>query len=445
MLSNKTIGYLLVLLCLLYPVCMLTEMTKLVFYPMVVASFALWLYGTFARGESFVDTLNLGKPFFLFCGALVFSVFWSEDRGRTLERSAVLLSFAGIFTVANSLLQKGYRIWLVRLTSLLPFVILFCYLRIYRQYGFVRAGTIDMKEEVGAFANTGAAMVILCIPFCIYQLRRKGNPLWARLLALGALGAMAVVFIMSESRAAIVIPAAAILGCFLAISRDRKTFLKNMGLLLAGFLVVAIVAYEAGWVERLVNSRAVERLKNSQVLQGDIFSNPIQQEVDYQRLVMLQTGIEVIRNHWFKGIGYGVFGDYMELATGTYTIAHNLIITAWGECGLPGLITLVYLVGACFVRLFRALRVLRRYPDPIRRENETVFYSLCLVALGVSVLHSMIRPQFNNPMFFLTFTVALAVPPRPVLPLREQAPRQAEVSPAWNGPARVRRLGVVGS
>jgi hypothetical protein len=109
------------------------------------------------------------------------------------------------------------------------------------------------------------------------------------------------------------------------------------------------------------------------------------------------------------------------------------------------LFALCYLVAACFTRLFRALLVLRWLPDPVRRENETIFYSLCLVALMVSVGHSMIRPQFNNPMFFLTFALALAVPPRPVLALKEYALRQPEARSGWNGPAKVRRLGVAGT
>lgn len=281
----------------------------------------------------------------------------------------------------------------------------------------MRVSSAEMLDEVGAFSNTGVAMVILCLPFCVYQLRRKDGDLFGKLLAISSLTVMGVVFVMSESRAAIILPLAVLLGSFFALSGNRKAFLKNLGMLALACMLAVSIAVFLGLGDALMKSRAIDRLVSSQIYEGSFLEQPLTKQVDYQRVVMFQTALYVIGSHWLGGIGYGVFGNYMELATGRYTVAHNLIITAWGEGGLLAMTALFYLVVTIFRRTIMALKVLSNEGKKMPLENERFFYRIALLTVAIALLHSLLRPQFNNPMFFISLAIPLSIPPRPALSL----------------------------
>jgi len=161
---------------------------------------------------------------------------------------------------------------------------------------------------------------------------------------LSLIAALFILFLLSYKSAAQG-AAAATHGCSCSALRCLKIFeilynklLKQRKLILIGSFVIITLALSfillTRW-ERLAN------LANPQ--------NSITQRLNYWR-----TAIAIIKGHPFFGVGPGNFQEmFLKYKVGLSTntrYAHNIFLHTWAETGPVGLIALIYLISAFFIK-----------------------------------------------------------------------------------------------
>jgi len=161
---------------------------------------------------------------------------------------------------------------------------------------------------------------------------------------LSLIAALFILFLLSYKSAAQG-AAAATHGCSCSALRCLKIFeilynklLKQRKLILIGSFVIITLALSfillTRW-ERLIN------LDNPQ--------NSITQRLNYWR-----TAIAIIKGHPFFGVGPGNFQEvFLKYKIGLSTntrYAHNIFLHTWAETGPIGLIALIYLISAFFIK-----------------------------------------------------------------------------------------------
>ncbi|MFA5076021.1 MAG: O-antigen ligase family protein [Patescibacteria group bacterium] len=137
------------------------------------------------------------------------------------------------------------------------------------------------------------------------------------------------------------------------------------------------------------------------------------------RLLMWRETWQLIRDHWFLGVGLAGY----QTALASYHQAkeieifmypHNFIFNFWVELGLAGLLTFLYIIGK-FFRLGVAVLKSKACPEPfgfaqgwLRREvkNFRVVGAALLAALVVILVHGLVDvPYFKNDLAILWWTI----------------------------------------
>lgn len=152
-------------------------------------------------------------------------------------------------------------------------------------------------------------------------------------------------------------------------------------------LVVAFVGMERTVIPVL------DRFKGSQLTSIEGLTDPSRDAEDYRRALIYAQGFKVIAEEPVTGIGYGALTRHLEELHGRGIISHNLIITAWGEMGIPGLVALFWLVGAVFMGLGKYRK------KGVGLTSDKFLAAATLCALIVVFIHAQFRPLFSNPMF----------------------------------------------
>lgn len=393
-------GFFVGLMCLTFPLAVLSRFT--LFFALAAASvYAVSLLCLIGGLNLNARRLAAGMPAFLLFALMWLSLLWSDYPEETFFRAQVAMGFLCLFTLALLAFQRGSFRWFFRTCIILPYICLGAFMAVLALFGSIRVASPTQADAVGSFSNLAPALALLCLPFLIYLFRGGGG---SRLAVGGSMVSVIAVTLLSQSRGAYLMLGVTLVLIVLLFGRgvNVKAASAIKLLFVAGFALLIIVV--AGGYENTFGAVA-ERFQASQIL--DLDSTATAGEADYSRQAMYLGGIETIRDEPLTGIGYGGLAERMNDAYGFRLASHNLILTAWGEMGLLGLLLFIWLTSATVSRAWES-----------RRQSE--FYRAALVAVIVALLHAQIRPQLENPMFWVVLAVALAAPIR----LRLKSPKK---------------------
>lgn len=318
------------------------------------------------------------------------SSLWSRYPDESLWRGALVLINLAIFYLALRANAKTNEKLMQTLVIITPLIMALTFAIIFYKYGSIRPDSKSMSEVVGSLANVGPALVVLCIP---YLLVFRSLAVKKSMLSI-ALGACVFVVLLSQSRGgflmlAIVFP---LTLYFLPESRSVRSA-KTLKCCFAGLIVAGAVFFFLGFDRTVIP--VIERFEQSQLWGDNGLSSATRGKSDYRRTLMYVEGINALREEPLLGIGYGSLKLFIEDNNPGLKgiVSHNLIITAWGELGLPGLIVLLWLL----VSIINGLR--KCLANKYTNKREKRIAAATLVAFLVVIIHAQFRPLLNNPMF----------------------------------------------
>jgi O-antigen ligase len=166
-------------------------------------------------------------------------------------------------------------------------------------------------------------------------------------------------------------------------------------------LFFCVILFSVKGIDKSFNI-VVKRIIESSLLQNIVQLAPEKGTLDYGRSVMYVTGVNAIKNNPITGIGFMGLSKKIEESYGFQMVSHNIIITAWGEMGILGLFSFLWITILAVYRLHK----LRRHFLKVNR-YEYYFYSATIVSLFVAILHAQFRPQLSNPIFSIILGIAI--------------------------------------
>lgn len=360
-----------------------------------------------------------------FFALMPLSYLWTLYPEETLFRLMITSIYLWLYLVARLAMRLEGRAWFERLVVAIPYVYLGMFAYLLFNYGTVRPVDRSMSEEIGSVCNLGPGIVELCLPFLLFRavcLRHT------RLFEWGAIGAAIFITILSQSRGAYIMFALTLglLGLVLQRTPGARAHVRFYWILVLLTCLVSVIVIVVGYDKTI--GIVLERIGQSQLISISLSEEPWQGESDFSRALSYRAALELLRTHPFKGIGYGGFGPFFEDHFGRFSISHNLIVSVWGELGLPGLLifgSILYMTLSRLLRIWASHRIV----EP----EDFVFWCACLVSLVVALAHGMFRPVMDNPMFFVLLAVAMSAPN---VPARR---RMALLLPWRRGTARRKR------
>ena len=383
-------------------------------YPLLDITRNAWLfYGLVYSAVFFLFIVNLEKGYvvrklprealpllFLFLW-FILSSSWSNHPIHSFITGIKTFGFMIVSLLAIEVFrQKGFKsLWVISI--IFSYGIFFIFFYIFLKYGAVRQfGNPEMKSFVNFFSNKGTAIIIPCVPIVLYCLKMK---IFNRLLSIGALASCYISISLSESRASLVLIILATFGTIFAISENIKILFRYVCYSVI-FIVLIFVVINSMEETNDLTKRVSSRFSNSALLSNESVEDGIQ---DYERIMMFIVAKDIIEQDPFWGVGYENFGFFMEKIYGSFVVSHNLIITTWAETGLMGLGFFVWLLLECGKNIRRQRRRFAEY-----HIKAPPFYGVLFVALALVLIHGMVRPQLNNPMFYLIIAACLSRPRR---------------------------------
>lgn len=332
----------------------------------------------------------------------VVTYLWSTYPDETLYRASVVIVQIPVFLltlaiVLNASLPNVYRFLVLYVTAFA--LVSIC---IFIVYGTFRPDTYAMKQVVGSFSNSASSTVLCCLPFFLMNRRRA----LSNYVSYGLVGLSVAIIVLSQSRSALGLLVIAIILTLL-FSPDSK--LNRIMRFLFGVLCASCIFLyitSSGFGNQVVGD-TVTRFFDSQLISGsnilDSILNPDRSGQDYVRTLMYQQGLELIKNNWLFGAGFGTLKSVMADSVGRGTVSHNWIITSLGEMGVVCFLVLIYVL---IQSLYYSLRAsVNRSLSPLDR----VFPTQVFIGLSLLIMQGLTRPLFANPLFgvFLAFSVSV--------------------------------------
>ena len=399
-------GLILLILISLYPVGFLFKVHTFVWYPAIFCFLLICFLNTFKNGELLIKNINYSYSFYLIFCAFIFSSLWSIVPLWTLYRAVVLLFFVGLFYFSNSLFIHNQRKWFFQLVIYLPIIILICNVYIYLKFGSVRINSQAMRESVSSFSNIGTAIVILCVPFIIYLfITNKLN----KLKIYGCLLCAIVSIVFAQSRAGYLLFGLIILLFFVFLKKKIiRIILKHsiqIGVISILFFPIIISILSSNNISRY-QEKFWYKIQTSSMFSPNAYVNPEEGIADYARIIMIHECFNIIMEKPLTGIGYEGFLTYTKKKLGYELFSHNIILTMWGEGGFFAMLFFMLSTVTAFKRLSQYKKMFKKY-----NFDEYCFYTATTIALIIALIHSLIRPQLKNPMFYIVFAIALSLKP----------------------------------
>ncbi len=382
---------LLILLIAIYPICLIIGL-KYLFLAMILGFVYVLSFGSKITARSLLLPIRDMWPIWLFVAFSLGSYFYSLFPGETLRRVFLLIPYLGFAYLGYRVIEKGdfSGMYMVALSTIFSVAIFFLYMMFL--FGSVRSTSYVMTGEFGSFSNVGSALLVVTVPYVMHRVIYSRKKIWSLFFLVSTL----LLILMSTSRGAFIFGGLALFGTLL-YSRGRLSRSAFKGLLI-GLVIIGITGFLIGalglqgsieWLfERILSSNLYEN-----VIEGKVRSH----EADYLRSLMYIDGIEIVKSNPVLGIGYGTFYKYMEKMHGYGVISHNLIITAWSEIGLHGLLAFILLTYLPLKRIFSANSALNR----IGGYYYSSYGAFLSIGFLVVMLHGMFRPQFDNPFFWI--------------------------------------------
>lgn len=333
--------------------------------------------------------------FFFLLGPL--SSFWAIDRSAALFGSLTLLLHLPIIYLTGFSFRKFSTRKLMTLFYLLPIILSLITIFLIIKFGNLRDLSGGAKETVGSFSNQSWSMAIVSLPFLVLMPAQAKATRIVKIITLAAIGFLCLA---SQSRSALALFALAWPLMFFFTSGHWLTRLSKITPYLTFAFIVSILLIWSLGIDGTVGV-VIDRLQDSQLTSMDTSFDAKPDQADYGRTVMYLTGIEAIQAHPWLGIGYKGLKSYTEEIYGFGYTSHNVILTVWGEMGLPGLLGLLVLSAYLFV-VHRKVINAKFWAAPLRD-----FASANLCALSLLLVMSQFRPFESNYMMSVCIGIAL--------------------------------------
>jgi O-antigen ligase len=302
---------------------------------------------------------------------------------------------------------------------------------IYAGLAFVRHATL-VNGRLSSLefydANDFALLLAGTMPFAIYYMR-PGIALWKRLYALGAMGLFMIMMIRSGSRGGFLAFAGVMLYTLLRYhaipARLRITAVTG------GVLVLLVAGSSTYW--EMMSTMLHPSQDYNMTSEGGrkevwtrgigyMLSNPI-------------TGVGIRAFPQAEGMLSEVARERAEMGRGIkWSVAHNSFVEVGAECGIPGLLLFVAILGAAG-RSMTQVKPGRRRPW-ITRDDQAYAQMLIASLIGFSIAGFFVSAEYFT---FLYVVLALTVGLRTIIQRRARnfhratrahAQRQANVQ-AW--------------
>lgn len=374
----------LIILFALYPVFILFWYKGYFITISLLISAALILDIISSPGKVWFDKTPI-VCYFFFLLPLITTI-WSKYPDETLWRGTISIANIGIFYLFHRTSKKNRRQTISQLAPLIIFTISVTFLIIYIEYGTVRATSREMKELVGSIANAGTAMALPCLPYLVAPGIVKNSTIRMS-------GIIACIFtvLLSQSRGAFLL---LILLIPLLTIYYPASLRYRLNQLIKFFVVSSLTI----WVAHIqmdsyhLFQSTKDRFSTSQILDLATNLTPDKQRGDYGRAIIITEGISAIKEHPLLGIGYGGMSKFIEERQGHGRVSHNIIITAWGEMGVIGLISLIWLFFILYFHLYKYIK------DKSELLEDRMLACATLTSLTIIFLHAQLRPFFSNPV-----------------------------------------------
>ena len=337
------------------------------------------------------------------------SLIWTTDPHRTIQFSIQAFELFVIFPVVFASLPGSVRIvekgliWFLAATAVLGVALLFVFATnpAARQAGTYLPGL--GKNPAGSYEAFG-----LVIAYALFLLRRRLR--WLLVLVVLLDGAALVA---SASRGAMLGAAAGILVVSLIMRRGATAAVMVVLILTAGYFVVIAPGEAAKTAHAGAYSSSTLRLQ------------------------LWRAALHIIRQHPFLGVGGG---SYYDIRDGQPD-PNNMLLRAWAETGIIGLLALMYLLVAYSQMVARW----RRHPN----RDAAGLAAACAGVFMVQLMHSQVDVSWVRGLGSMMFaslglTIALErLTQHETVPAIEPAPtgavpfyRRFHPSRARHGPAR---------
>jgi O-antigen ligase len=217
---------------------------------------------------------------------------------------------------------------------------------------------------------------------------------WSKFFSFGGAGIMLLAIVLTQSRGALICLAGGLLLFFGQLLVSRTISLRSAVwiLIVVGFTVVATSVI---WslIPNIVVTDFMTRLMPlaSDLAAGDMSDN--------NRAVLWAPVIASIVSHPLIGIGLGNQSQSGFLLVDMVTSAHNVLLEAWLELGILGMVALLVFLWSAW-SMWRSLAFNRN----------ACYFRFCLAGLlsfQLSILHCMGEPSFWGIQFAYLFWTAL--------------------------------------
>lgn len=385
------------LLSLLLPLWVLALVTRISYFYLAIVCCWFFLFLSYGTGK--LNRINyFSLSYWPLIGLMIWTwvtILYAVYPEEAIYRCKITLPYITFFFLSYVAIIKNDIGWFNRLIFIVPTIFNVLFLYVIVKFGNTRGGW----DFMGSLSNVGPATLVPLIPYCIYR-----STAFKDRIARIALVLILLNVLTSLSRGGWL---AAVLSVILSLAYlDLKFKQKCLFILKYAFLAVipasillfigrstipAIKVYVVEVFTRLMESQLFNLFTTNRIL--------TQTEPDYVRSAMYMEGLAIIKEYPLLGIGFGGLAERMEEFYGFYVISHNILITAWGELGVVGLILTILI----FLLPLRAINRLRK--NIISRENSMLATSI-FVGLLVLLFHGMFVPQLTNPVLFILLGMA---------------------------------------
>jgi O-antigen ligase len=302
----------------------------------------------------------------------------SKPEGLSFSPMAMYFNYLLLFVTTIVVVNNFERVRNALLASIAGAAIASLYvIREFQASGNMRPGYI------AGDSNYFAACTVLVIPMAVYFAKMKG-PNWQRWFCIVSLLLMVVAFTLASSRGGLIGLIVATGYMVLRSGRSRKSAIALTALVLPLLF--------------LAPSSPLARMLHPSY--GDYLGSQIRHD-------FWIVGLDLIRKHWFTGIGLGNFTAYSYTITqgveGRHGMACNTFLELAAELGIPGLIAYCAVLVGSFSSAGR-LRV-----EGNKRKDPFLHYAgqaMQAGLLGFAATAVFVSAEYQKPFWMLVALTA---------------------------------------
>jgi O-antigen ligase len=385
---------------IVYLVAILTILK--VFFIYLALLFYLTVLAYIINGKGLMPVI--GNSYLLIALFALFgsSTFWSIYPDETIFKVGLHLFYVLFYLsmVYFFVSCDGRRI-MVFSFSMIPIIFFVLNMILSLVVGNIRAENFSQGSVIGSYGNHMVAINEISIPIVAYGIITK---LMDRKFLVASFVLTMLNVLISQSRGGLLIMVLSIFMVMVFLRLDRRSVLLYLSILLM-LIFVGVGVFSTMSFFKKAMTHSVERVTETF----------IEDDIDTLRTLSFVFAVDTINEYPVLGIGFGAFSRAMEETYGLGIVPHNVIITLWTGAGIPALLLFALLILQVVVRGFKAIRA-------APSQNDALWHKTILIAMFMVILHGLVRPLLDNPIFYMLLACALSArPPRSLSTQNSQA------------------------